>query len=48
MHLFYAMPDLETTMNEKFVKLWDTKNKNDEWWSSFVTSPLVSCPGNRL
>jgi len=28
-------------MNEKLVKLWDTKNKNDEWWSSFVTSPLA-------
>ena len=30
-------------MNEKFVKLWDTKNKDDEWWSSFVTSPLAIC-----
>lgn len=28
-------------MNEKLVKLWETKNKNDEWWSSFVTSPLA-------
>ncbi|MFT5124959.1 MAG: phosphatidylglycerophosphate synthase [Candidatus Omnitrophota bacterium] len=28
-------------MNEKFERLWATKNKNDEWWSSFVTSPLA-------
>ena len=28
-------------MNDKFIKLWGTKNKNDEWWSSFVTSPLA-------
>ncbi|VAW19106.1 hypothetical protein MNBD_ALPHA09-573 [hydrothermal vent metagenome] len=28
-------------MNDKFHKLWKTKNKNDEWWSSFVTSPLA-------
>jgi len=28
-------------MNDKLVKLWETKNKNDEWWSSFVTSPLA-------
>lgn len=28
-------------MNDKFLKLWETKNKNDEWWSSFVTSPLA-------
>ena len=28
-------------MSTKFEKLWDTKNKNDEWWSSFVTSPLA-------
>jgi phosphatidylglycerophosphate synthase len=28
-------------MNEKLVRLWETKNKNDEWWSSFVTSPLA-------
>lgn len=25
----------------KFQRLWDTKNTNDEWWSSFVTSPLA-------
>ena len=28
-------------MNSKFQNLWATKNKNDEWWSSFVTSPLA-------
>ncbi len=28
-------------MNQKFARLWDTKNTNDEWWSSFVTSPLA-------
>ena len=28
-------------MNDKLVRLWETKNKNDEWWSSFVTSPLA-------
>ena len=28
-------------MNEKFTRLWATKNKDDEWWSSFVTSPLA-------
>ncbi len=28
-------------MNKRLVRLWDTKNKNDEWWSSFVTAPLA-------
>ena len=28
-------------MNKKFHKLWETKTKDDEWWSSFVTSPLA-------
>jgi len=28
-------------MNSKFQNLWATKNKDDEWWSSFVTSPLA-------
>ena len=28
-------------MSEKLQRLWATKNKNDEWWSSFVTSPLA-------
>jgi len=28
-------------MNEKLTRLWETKTKNDEWWSSFVTSPLA-------
>ena len=25
----------------KFERLWATKNKDDEWWSSFVTSPIA-------
>jgi hypothetical protein len=28
-------------MNKKLKQLWATKNKDDEWWSSFVTSPLA-------
>lgn len=28
-------------MNEKLAGLWATKNKDDEWWSSFVTSPIA-------
>ena len=28
-------------MNEKLTLLWETKNKDDEWWSSFVTSPFA-------
>ena len=28
-------------MDERLERLWSTKNKNDEWWSSFVTSPLA-------
>ncbi len=28
-------------MNVKLTRLWATKNKDDEWWSSFVTSPLA-------
>ena len=28
-------------MNEKLIRLWATKNKNDEWWSSFFASPLA-------
>jgi phosphatidylglycerophosphate synthase len=28
-------------MNEKLYELWGTKNKDDEWWSSFITSPLA-------
>ena len=31
-------------MNNRLQKLWATKNKDDEWWSSFVTSPLaIAC-----
>ncbi len=28
-------------MSDKLTRLWATKNKNDEWWSSFVTAPLA-------
>ncbi len=28
-------------MNAKLSLLWETKNKDDEWWSSFVTSPIA-------
>lgn len=28
-------------MTDRFARLWATKTKNDEWWSSFVTSPLA-------
>jgi phosphatidylglycerophosphate synthase len=28
-------------MNIKLTRLWETKTKDDEWWSSFVTSPLA-------
>ncbi len=28
-------------MNARLARLWATKNKDDEWWSSFVTSPLA-------
>ena len=28
-------------MTDKLDRLWMTKTKNDEWWSSFVTSPLA-------
>ncbi|SQH76439.1 conserved membrane protein of unknown function, containing conserved domain of CDP-alcohol phosphatidyltransferase family [Shewanella benthica] len=28
-------------MKSKFSRLWATKTKDDEWWSSFVTSPLA-------
>jgi phosphatidylglycerophosphate synthase len=28
-------------MNAKSIRLWNTKNKNDEWWSSFVTAPIA-------
>jgi len=28
-------------MNKKLHKLWETKTKEDEWWSSFITSPLA-------
>ncbi len=28
-------------MNKKLTRLWATKTKDDEWWSSFVTAPLA-------
>lgn len=28
-------------MTGKLAQLWATKTRNDEWWSSFVTSPLA-------
>jgi phosphatidylglycerophosphate synthase len=28
-------------MNKKLLSIWDTKTKDDEWWSSFVTSPIA-------
>jgi phosphatidylglycerophosphate synthase len=28
-------------MNSKLTRLWATKTKQDEWWSSFVTAPLA-------
>ncbi|MBE8232494.1 MAG: CDP-alcohol phosphatidyltransferase family protein [Endozoicomonadaceae bacterium] len=28
-------------MNSRLAKLWATKTKDDEWWSSFITSPLA-------
>ena len=27
-------------MTDKLMRLWATKTKDDEWWSSFLTSPL--------
>lgn len=28
-------------MNHRLTQLWATKTQDDEWWSSFVTSPLA-------
>ncbi len=28
-------------MSDKLTRLWATKTKEDEWWSSFVTAPLA-------
>ena len=28
-------------MGDRLQRLWATKNKDDEWWSSFVTAPLA-------
>ena len=29
------------SLTQRFNRLWETKNKDDEWWSSFVTAPLA-------
>lgn len=29
------------SLKAKFDRLWETKPKNDEWWSSFVTAPIA-------
>ncbi len=34
------MTDPKSSDETKFQRLWKTKNKDDEWWSSFVTAPL--------
>lgn len=28
-------------MNDRLARLWATKTRDDEWWSSFVTAPLA-------
>ncbi|MFT4657004.1 MAG: phosphatidylglycerophosphate synthase [Candidatus Aldehydirespiratoraceae bacterium] len=28
-------------MNDRMTRLWSTKTRDDEWWSSFVTAPLA-------
>ena len=28
-------------MNDKLIRLWATKTRDDEWWSSFITAPLA-------
>ena len=28
-------------MNDRLDRLWATKTKDDEWWSSFITAPLA-------
>ncbi len=28
-------------MNARMTRLWSTKTRDDEWWSSFVTAPLA-------
>ena len=34
------MTDSKSVDETKFQRLWITKNKDDEWWSSFVTAPI--------
>ena len=28
-------------MNERMTRLWATRTRDDEWWSSFVTAPIA-------
>ncbi len=32
---------IKISVNDKMARLWTTKTKDDEWWSSFVTAPLA-------
>ena len=34
------MTDSKSFYETKFQRLWKTKNKDDEWWSSFITAPI--------
>ena len=34
------MNDPKSFDETKFQRLWKTKNKDDEWWSSFITAPI--------
>ncbi|HJM85572.1 MAG TPA: CDP-alcohol phosphatidyltransferase family protein [Candidatus Marinimicrobia bacterium] len=34
------MTDSKSFDETKFQRLWKTKNKDDEWWSSFITAPI--------
>jgi len=34
------MTDPKFFYETKFQRLWKSKNKDDEWWSSFVTAPI--------
>jgi len=34
------LTDSKSFDETKFQRLWKTKNKDDEWWSSFITAPI--------
>ncbi len=34
------MTNSKSVDETKFQRLWKTKNKDDEWWSSLVTAPI--------